>query len=155
MKTKARPDTPFTRLHHLSVVVADLEKATRFYESIGIGPFSDYPPMREYVRIEVPDEEGFYDLRIRCAQIGPLQLQLIQPGAGDSLYKNHLARKGEGVFHLGFVVADIDAAEKQVADLGLAVISRGRRANGSGFAYLETAAEGGVTLLIRQNPPEK
>lgn len=145
---------PFSVLHHLSIVVADIDKATRYYEAIGIGPFTEYPPMSEYVKIEVPDEEGFYNLTIRCAQIGPVQLQLIQPGAGRSLYKDHLEKNGEGVFHLGFVVDDIDASEQTVRDMGIEVISSGRRENGSGFAYLGTAPEAGVTLLIRQSPPE-
>lgn len=145
---------PFSVLHHLSIVVADIDKATRYYESIGIGPFTEYPPMSEYVKIDVPDEEGFYHLTIRCAQIGPVQLQLIQPGKGKSLYRDHLERKGEGVYHLGFVVDDIDAAEQAVRNMGIGVISSGRRENGSGFAYLGTAAEAGVTLLIRQSPPK-
>ena len=153
MPTKSSAN-PFSVLHHLSIVVADIEKATRYYESIGIGPFTEYPPMIEYVKIDVPDEEGFYQLTIRCAQIGPVQLQLIQPGAGDSLYRQHLEQKGEGVYHLGFVVDDIEASERVVRDMGIEVISSGRRQNGSGFSYLGTAPEAGVTLLIRQSPPE-
>ena len=152
--TSQSDSNPFSVLHHLSIVVADIEKATRYYEAIGIGPFTEYPPMSEYVKIDVPDEEGFYNLRIRCAQIGPVQLQLIQPGAGKSLYRDHLEQNGEGVYHLGFVVDDIESSEQTVRDMGLKVISSGRRENGSGFAYLGTAAEAGVTLLIRQSPPE-
>ena len=143
----------FSVLHHLSIVVADIEKATRYYEGIGIGPFVEYPPMSEYVKINVPDEEGFYNLTIRCAQIGPVQLQLIQPGEGESLYKDHLERRGQGVYHLGFEVDDIEVSERRVRGMGLDVISSGRRENGSGFAYLGTEAEAGVTLLIRQSPP--
>ena len=153
MQGKTSKSSPFSELHHISIVVRDIEAAVRFYESIGIGPFEAYPPMREYAQIRVPDEEGFYNLIIRCAQIGPLQLQLIQPGAGASLYKTFLEQKGEGVFHLGFVVQDIDRAEAEVENRGLKVISSGRRANGSGFAYLDTAARAGVTLLLRQSPP--
>jgi 4-hydroxyphenylpyruvate dioxygenase-like putative hemolysin len=109
--------------------------------------------MREYVKIKVPEEEGFYNLTIKCAQIGPIQLQLIQPGQGKSLYKDFLENRGEGVYHLGFVVDNIDQSELEVKAKGLNVISKGRRKNGSGFSYLDTAKKGGVTLLIRQSPP--
>ncbi len=153
MPTKSDAN-PFSILHHVSIVVADIDTATRYYERIGIGPFTEYPPMSEYVKIDVPDEEGFYNLTIRCAQIGPVQLQLIQPGSGKSLYRDHLENKGEGVYHLGFVVDDIETSEQAVRDMGLEVISSGRRENGSGFAYLGTAGEAGVTLLIRQSPPK-
>jgi len=144
----------FNRLHHISIVVKDAEKAQQYYEAIGIGPWVDYPPMKEYVNIDVPDENGFYNLKIKCAQIGPIQLQLVQPGQGESLYKDHLEQKGEGVFHIGFEVDDIKAADRVIESMGLGVLSSGRRENGSGFSYLDTAADAGVVLLVRQSPPE-
>ena len=146
---------PFNKLHHISIVVRDAEKTQKFYESIGIGPWVDYPPMKEYVKINVPDENGFYNLKIKCAQIGPVQLQLIEPGDGESLYKDHLREKGEGVYHIGFEVDDISAADAKIEALGLKMLSSGRRENGSGFSYLETASEAGVVLLVRQSPTAK
>jgi catechol 2,3-dioxygenase-like lactoylglutathione lyase family enzyme len=153
MEANALKNKPFDRLHHISIVVRDAGKAQRFYESIGIGPWVDYPPMKEYVRIDVPDEKGFYSLKIKCAQIGPVQLQLIEPGEGESLYRDHLENKGEGVYHIGFEVDDISATDSTIEALGLEVLSSGRRENGSGFSYLKTAAEAGVVLLVRQSPP--
>jgi 4-hydroxyphenylpyruvate dioxygenase-like putative hemolysin len=147
--------SPFSELHHVSIVVRDIEASVKYYTSIGIGPFVEYPPMREYTTINVPDEEGFYNLRIMVARIGSVDLQLIQPGEGQSLYKEHLEKKGEGVYHLGFVVNDIEGAEAEIKSKGLDVISNGRREDGSGFAYLGTAEKGAVTLLIRQSPLPK
>jgi catechol 2,3-dioxygenase-like lactoylglutathione lyase family enzyme len=147
------PVKPFSTLHHLSLVVRDINAAVRFLESVGIGPFTEYPPMAEYTRLNVPDQDAFFDTRIRCAQIGPVQLQLVQPGKGRSIYRDFLEKNGEGVFHLGFVVPDIDAAEAEAKGMGLAVISSGRRENGSGFSYFDTADTCGVVLLARQSPP--
>ncbi|MDX1709176.1 MAG: VOC family protein [Desulfobacterales bacterium] len=144
----------FNKLHHISIVVRDAEKTQKYYESIGIGPWMDYPPMKEYVKINVPDENGFYNLKIKCVQIGSVQLQLVEPGEGDSLYKDHLEEKGEGVFHIGFEVNDIRATDAKIEAMGLNVLSSGRRENGSGFSYLDTASEAGVVLLVRQSPPE-
>ena len=153
---KLNPEkSPFSELHHVSIVVRDIEKSVKYFTSIGLGPFTEYPPMREYTKINVPDEEGFYNLRIMVARIGPVDLQLIQPGEGESLYKDHLEKKGEGVYHLGFVVDDIAKSEAEVKMKGLCIISNGRREDGSGFAYLDTAEKGAVTLLIRQSPPTK
>ena len=58
--------------------------------------------------------EGFFNTRIKCAMIGPVQLQVVQPGKGRSIYKDFLEQKGEGVFHLGFVVEDIATSEAEV-----------------------------------------
>jgi catechol 2,3-dioxygenase-like lactoylglutathione lyase family enzyme len=150
-----KPANPFSELHHLSLVVRDIDATVRFLESLGIGPFFEYPPMSEYTTLNVPDEEGFFNTLIKCAQIGPVQLQLVQPGEGRSIYKDFLEKNGEGVFHLGFVVPDVAAAEAGVREMGLKVISSGRRKNGSGFAYFDTTEKCGVTLLVRQSPPAK
>ena len=142
---------PFSKLHHLSVVVRDLDKAVKFYESIGIGPFEDYPPLTEYIKLNVPDETGFHNLKFKVAQVGDIQIQLCQPGEGKSPYKDFLEKKGEGVYHLGFVVDRVEEAEAELKRLGLKVLSSGRRADGSGFSYMDTAEKAGVTLLVRQS----
>ena len=154
-KGNGKKTPPFSKLHHLSVVVRNLEKAVKFYESIGIGPFEDYPLLTEYIKLNVPDETGFFNLKFKVAQVGDIQIQLCQPGEGKSPYKDFLEKKGEGVYHLGFVVDQVDDSETELKKLGLKVLSSGRRADGSGFSYLDTAQEAGVTLLIRQSKGEK
>lgn len=146
------PKMPFSELHHIAIVVRNLDEAIQFYTSIGVGPFEDYPPLKEYVKLNVPDKVGFHNVKIKVVQIGPIQIQLIQPGEGKSLYKDFLESKGEGVYHLGFVVDDVDNSEAELKKLELKVLSSGRREDGSGFSYLDTARKGGVTLLIRKSP---
>jgi hypothetical protein len=80
---------------------------------------------------------------------------LIQPGEGKSLYKDFLEKKGEGVYLLGFVVDVVDSSEAELKKLGLKVLSSGRREDGSGFSYLDTAGKAGVVLLVRQSPGGK
>jgi methylmalonyl-CoA/ethylmalonyl-CoA epimerase len=155
VSSNRKAKSSFSTLHHLSIAVRNMDEAIRFYTSIGIGPFEDYPPLKEYTKIDVPDEVGFRNLKIKVVQIGPIQIQLIQPGEGKSLYKDFLEKKGEGVYHLGFVVDDVDDSEAELKTLGLEVLSSGRREDGSGFSYLDTAGKGGVTLLIRKSPDGK
>ena len=155
IKGNRNPKSPFSNLHHIAVVVRNIEEVIQFYTSIGIGPFEDYPPLKEYVKLDVPDKVGFHNVKIKVVQIGPIQIQLIQPGEGQSLYKDFLEKKGEGVYHLGFVVDDVDDSEAALKNLGLEVLSSGRREDGSGFSYMDTAGKGGVILLIRQSPGGK
>lgn len=140
---------PFEKLHHVCIVVHDIDRAQAFYESAGIGPWADYPPLAEYERLDVPDRAGFLSLRYRICNLANVQLQLCEPGPHPSPQRRHLEEKGEGVFHIGFEVGDADAAEAQAAGAGLPVLMRGRRANGTGFTYYDTAPAGGVTLLTR------
>jgi methylmalonyl-CoA/ethylmalonyl-CoA epimerase len=143
----------FSKFHHICIVVRDIDAAQRFYESAGIGPWHDYPPLGEYTELEVPDPEAFRGLTYRYAWVGEIQVQLCQPGEGDTHQRRFLEERGEGVFHVGFEVPDADAADAEAAQRGVAVLMKGRRTNGSGFTYYDTADEAGVILEIRQSPP--
>ena len=152
--TDRQQSTPFHTLHHLCIVVHDIEKAMAFYERAGIGPWVDYPPLDQFTELKLPDERAFKALKIKVAHIGPIQLQLMEPREGDSPQKHFLKARGEGVFHVGFVVDDVDAAEAEGTARGLEVFMRGRRPNGSGFTYFDVADQaGGVALSIRKSPP--
>jgi methylmalonyl-CoA/ethylmalonyl-CoA epimerase len=144
---------PFHKLHHISVVVRDVEKAMKFYESIGIGPWQDYPAREDFTTLEVHDVEGFKKIKMKIAFLNDkMQLQLIEPGDDQTAYRKFLDEKGEGVYHIGFVVDDVEAGEAEGEKRGLKVYMRGRRDDGSGFTYFDTAKKGGVTLSIRRSP---
>ena len=147
-------DKIFGTPHHICLVVKDIEKTKSYYESIGIGPWVDYPPLVEYTRLNVTDEKGFFGTRIVFTHVGNLQLQLAQPGEGQTIYKDFLETKGEGVFHIGFEVDDVEGAENKLTDNGMKILASGRRDDGSGFSYLDTREEAGVTLLVRQTKKE-
>ena len=144
----------FDNPHHICIVVKDIEKTKSYFEAIGIGPWTEYPPLVEYTKLNVEDEAGFFGTRFVFTHVGNLQLQLAQPGEGKSHYKDFLETKGEGVFHIGFAVDDVDAAENQLTGDGMKILASGRRDDGSGFSYLDTREEAGVTLLVRQTKIE-
>lgn len=141
--------TPFRRLHHVCLVVHDIDASIAYYESIGVGPWRDYPPLTEYTDLEVPNPEAFHAMRYKVADLDNVQLQLCQPPALDCPQRRFLDTHGEGVFHLGFE-ADVDTAVADGAALGLDVLMRGQRPNGSGFAYFDTLDRAGVVLLARR-----
>lgn len=59
---------------------------------------------------------------------------------------------GGGVFHIGFVVDDVDEATEQVHARGLTTWMSGRRGDRTGFTYFRTPEIAGVTLEVRQCP---
>jgi catechol 2,3-dioxygenase-like lactoylglutathione lyase family enzyme len=139
----------FDKLHHICIVVHDIDKAEAYYRSIGIGPWQAYPPLSEYEELDVPSRDGFMAMRYRVCNLPSVQLQLCQPSRDPSPQRVHLDTKGEGVFHIGFEVPDADRAEAMAKAKGLAVKMRGRRNNRTGFDYYDTADEAGVVLLTR------
>jgi catechol 2,3-dioxygenase-like lactoylglutathione lyase family enzyme len=143
---------PFENIHHLCIVVRDMDRTVAFYEAMGIGPWHDYPPLSGYTDLQMPDLGGFLALRYKYVQLGQLQLQMAQPGQEDTPQRRFLDDHGEGVFHIGFSVADADRGESDAKALGLEVLMRGRRPDASGFTYYDTAQDaGGVLLLTRQS----
>jgi methylmalonyl-CoA/ethylmalonyl-CoA epimerase len=141
--------TPFRRLHHICIVVKDLQRTVEFYESVGVGPWREYPKDAPYVELEVPDAEASAELRYKVADLENFQLQLCQPSGLDSPQRRFLDRNGDGVYHLGFEVVDLAASQEVGAALGLPVLSRGRRPNGAGFCYFDTRDQAGTVLEIR------
>jgi methylmalonyl-CoA/ethylmalonyl-CoA epimerase len=136
-------------LHHLCIVVHDIDASVAFYTSIGIGPWQDYPPLDQYTVLSVPDPDAFMALKYKFVNLGNVQLQLCEPPQRDCAQRRFLDAKGEGVFHLGFE-ADLDTAVADATAVGLDVMMRGERENGSGFVYYDTLDAAGVVIVNRK-----
>ena len=75
---------PFRTLHHICIVVRDIDRSVAYYESLGIGPWRDYPPLTEYTRLSAPRPEAFYALQYKVADLGAaLGLSPIMRGQRD------------------------------------------------------------------------
>jgi methylmalonyl-CoA/ethylmalonyl-CoA epimerase len=141
--------TPFRQLHHICLVVHDIDKTCAYYETLGIGPWHDYPPLTEYTRLDVANPDAFRQLKYRFTDLDNFQLQLCQPPELDCPQRRFLDSRGEGVFQLGFE-SDVDTAAGQGTALGLDVIMRGQREDDSGFVYFDTLDRAGVVLMARK-----
>jgi methylmalonyl-CoA/ethylmalonyl-CoA epimerase len=139
----------FRKLHHVCIVVKDINAAVSYYESVGVGPWADFPPLDAF-ELDGYERDAFLKLKYKFANFDNVQLQLCQPGDGDTPQRRFLESHGEGVFHLGFAVPDVDAAEAGAKVVGMPILGRGRLPDGSGFTYFDTADIGaGVNLQVR------
>jgi catechol 2,3-dioxygenase-like lactoylglutathione lyase family enzyme len=143
--------SPFRTLHHICIVVHDIDKSVEYYESIGIGPFVEYPALSEYTEnLLLPNPDAFAKLRYMEADLENFQLQLCQPPQLDCPQRRFLDEKGEGVFHLGFEY-DVEDAVAEAGALGVRPLMRGQRVDGSGFVYFDTADRAAVILETRKS----
>ena len=150
---KTSEESPFSQLHHVTVVVKDIERAVKFYSSVGLGPLVS-PEKHVFANKTLRGKPLTHKLLVREAHIGSAVLQLVQHVEGEDVYKEFIDKRGEGVQHLGFVVDNIDKAEDAAVKMGLKVTQRSRGEDGSGFAYFDTELLGGVVLEIRKEPSE-
>jgi hypothetical protein len=78
---------------------------------------------------------------ISMTYVGDMQLELIQPVSGESIYTEFLERTGGGLHHLCWEVDDLDKALAEAT--GIPVVQTGDMAGGAiRFAYLDGAAHG-------------
>jgi len=77
-------------------------------------------------------------MKLALAPVGSMKLELIQPLEGESIYKEFLEEKGEGVHHIAsYEVDDLDRALAGFKELGIKVLQSGTW-SGASFAYLDT-----------------
>jgi methylmalonyl-CoA/ethylmalonyl-CoA epimerase len=60
--------------------------------------------------------------RVAYAQSGPVQLELIEPPEGPSIWKEFLEEKGEGLHHVQSRVDDPDAVLSAFKEMGIGVL---------------------------------
>ena len=138
------------KLTQVGVVVEDMEKAIARFEELGIGPFEPrtLPPGEEWYR----GKPHHGDVKISMTNLGGVQLELVQPVSGESVHKEFLDAKGEGIQHLMFAVDDFDKTVATLTDKGAVELLRSRRAGGGGVVYLDLNASGVIIEIPRRRP---
>jgi len=153
MEKIGKEKSPFSTFDHMGVVVRDMDKAIEYYQSLGIGPFEPVTTAVAEKKLRgKPADDVKFELRV--ARIGQIRLELIQPVEGESLHKEFLENKGEGINHLCFSVDDIDKEAAKLVKKGFKVIASRKFVNGGGNVYFDTGKVGGVLLELLQQPPE-
>ena len=120
-----------------------MEPTRRFFEKLGIGPFRLFEP--EYDEKFYLGEKGDFKMKFALAPLGPIELELIEPLAGKSVYRDFLKKTGGGFHHLAYDVPDLAEAIEMLRALGMILTMSGAR-KGVRFAYLQ--GESGPTLEL-------
>lgn len=110
----------FTRISQVGMVVRDLDATLKTYvERYGIGPWQVYRLRR--------NSAGVLDQNMRLAytRLGNTDWLLFEPAGTDGLFGEFLSENGEGVQHLGAVVADRDACRAFCRENGLPLLAAG------------------------------
>ena len=140
-----------TRIDHVGIACRDLDQKIAFYEStFGL----------TVVSLEVNEPQG---VREAMLQVGPERrgaaggsyVQLLEPLGPGTPVGRFLERRGEGVHHVGYGVADITAALAEIGATGVRLIdSRPRHGSlGASIAFLHPADVGGVLTELVQAAP--
>lgn len=148
-------DSPFSKAEHIGVVVRNMDRAVEYYESLGIGPFKplNHKLLTQQEMLGKPVEPDSFALKTMQAKLGSINIELLEPIKGESLWKEFLETNGEGIMHLAFFVDDIDREEAKLVEKGLTVLYHVRFQTGGGSAYFDTRKCGGLVIELVQWAP--
>jgi methylmalonyl-CoA/ethylmalonyl-CoA epimerase len=107
-------------IHHVAVAVNDLDASL---ESFAM-QYNVLPSSREVV-----EEQGVEEAMIA---IGGSHIQILQPLGPETPVGRFIERNGEGMHHIAFAVADIDAALDHLKEQGARLIDEKPRIGGGG-----------------------
>jgi methylmalonyl-CoA/ethylmalonyl-CoA epimerase len=134
--------TLFTSIDHVGIACRSLEKSVAFYESaFGL----------TVVSTERNEEQGVLEAMLSVGPSGTY-VQLLEPLRDESPVGKFLARRGEGVHHIGYAVDSVESAMEAVAGTGVRLLdSRPRHGSmGASIAFLHPADVGGVLTELVQ-----
>ncbi len=139
-----------TRIDHVGIACRDLRLAIDMYrETFGLG----------VVSMEENQEQGVREAMLAVGDgppgagaLGVSYVQLLEPLGPDTPVGKFIARRGEGLHHLGYGVADIGAALASVAATGIRLIDERPRhgSMGASIAFLHPGDLGGVLTELVQ-----
>ncbi len=131
-----------TSVDHIGIAVRSVEERRALYRILGLELAGEG---------EVPSEK----VRVALLDAGGTRIELLEPTSPDSPVGSFLAKRGEGIHHVCFRVADIRAAMSELRATGFRLLSEEPRpgAEGSLVCFIHPSSAGGV--LIELSQPER
>lgn len=130
--------TDHPAIAHIGVAVESIEAALPFYRDVlGLTPGA-------------PEEAD--GARIVSLHFGPSDVELLEPKNPDSPIARFLARRGPGIHHVCYRVADLDQALEAAAAAGYRLIDEVPRigAGGHRIAFIHPKTTAGILIELTE-----
>ena len=127
------------QLHHVAIVVADLDEAMARYASLGFSGGE---------RFTLPEQA----VEVVTYHAGDGWIELICPTDPDGPIARFLAKRGEGMHHVAYAVPDLEAELARLAVAGVRLIDTAPRVGAHGWriAFVHPESCGGVLTELVQ-----
>ena len=127
------------KVHHVGVVVRDMEQAMRFYRDLLGLPVH---------KIEMIPEQG---VKAALLTLGDSEIELLEPTVTDNGVARYLERKGEGLHHICFEVDDVERDLNDLKARGTEMIDQQTRIGLAGrICFLHPSAMDGALVELCQ-----
>ena len=129
------------KIEHIGIAVKDIEKSNEVFTSLFGKP---------HYKIEDVESEGVKTSFFMC---GPNKIELLQATHKESPIAKFIEKKGEGIHHIAFAVADIEKEIKRLKSEGFKMIHEKPKkgADNKLIAFLHPKATNGVLIELCQD----
>lgn len=129
------------QVEHIGIAVKDLNAANELYEKLlGIGPYKQEEVASEHVIT------SFF-------QTGAAKVELLEASSPDSAIAKFIEKRGEGIHHIAFDVADIHDEMQRLENEGFVLLNKEpkRGADNKLVCFVHPKSSGGVLIELCQS----
>jgi len=130
------------KIDHIGIATNGIEETASVY--------------RDALGLNVSETEEVASQKVRVAMlpIGESRIELLEATSDDSPISKFLAKRGPGVHHIAFNVADIRAALADLKSKGTRLIDEEPRTGAGGclVAFIHPSSTGGVLIELVESP---
>ena len=125
------------KIDHIGIAVKSLEDSTKVYESLGLKNKGVESLKDEEVNVCVFEATG-------C------RVELLEPMFPDSIVAKFIEKRGEGIHHIAFNVADLEKSLRMLGEIGIKPIGNEIRKGigGSKISFLHPKNFKGVLIEL-------
>ncbi len=126
-------------IDHLGIAVRSIDEALRFYQ--------------EQLGLTVTLRETVEQEKVHAAMlpVGDSRIELLEASQPESVIARFIEKRGEGLHHVAFKVADLDGAVARLKASGARLLNEPRAgAGGHRYVFIHPASTGGVLLELIQ-----
>ncbi len=128
------------KIDHLGIAVNSIDTGKSFWSDV--------------LGLEFEGAETVEEQKVTTAffPVGESEVELLESTAPDGPVAKYIEKRGQGIQHIAFRVADIDAALAELKEKGVQLIDQVPRkgAGGAKIAFLHPKATGGVLVELCQ-----
>ncbi|MDH8701904.1 methylmalonyl-CoA/ethylmalonyl-CoA epimerase [Dysgonomonadaceae bacterium PH5-43] len=127
-----------SHIEHIGIAVKSIEESLPYYEQI-LG-------LKCYNIEEVADQK----VKTAFFKVGQTKIELLEPTSEESTIAKFIEKRGEGIHHIAYSVADVAEALKEAESKGVKLIDQAPRkgAEGLNIAFMHPKSTGSVLTEI-------
>ena len=131
----------FERIEHIGIAVSDIASAEILYSKI----LNSKPYKREQVDSQAVITSFF--------KVGDNKIELLQATSSDSAIAKYIAKRGEGMHHIAYLVSDISQEMKRLSEAGFLLLDNEPIVGADNMlvAFLHPKSTGGTLIELCQS----